>query len=79
MRSLPSELDLILDDYHVIDSEAVHRIVSFLLEHLPHNVHLVVSSRADPPLPLARLRARSQMAELGAADLAFTPEEAAVS
>ena len=77
MAALPGELDLILDDYHVIDSEGVHQTVSFLLEHLPEGAHFVVSGRVDPPLPLARLRARGQMAELGAADLAFTPEEAA--
>jgi len=72
----PGELDLVLDDYHLINSEAVHQAVSFLLEHLPEGAHLVVSSRVDPPLSLARLRARGQMAELGAAELAFTREEA---
>ncbi len=77
MAALPGGLDLILDDYHLIDSESVHRIVSFLLEYLPEDVHLVISSRIDPPLPLSRLRARDQMAELGAAELAFTLEEAA--
>ena len=51
MATLPGGLDLILDDYHLIDSESVHRIVSFLLEHLPEGVHLVISSRIDPPLP----------------------------
>ena len=76
MAALPGGLDLILDDYHLIDSESVHRIVSYLLEHLPEGVHLVISSRIDPPLPLSRLRARNQMAELGAAELAFTLEEA---
>ncbi|HEX5975125.1 MAG TPA: hypothetical protein VFY57_08210, partial [Rubrobacteraceae bacterium] len=75
--ALPGGLDLILDDYHLIDSESVHRIVSFLLEHLPEGVHLVISSRIDPPLQLSRLRARNQIAELGAAELAFTLEEAA--
>jgi hypothetical protein len=74
----PGELDLVLDDYHRINSEDVHRAVSLLLEHLPEGVHLVVSSRVDPPLPLTRLRARSQMAELGAAELAFSREEAGV-
>ena len=77
ISDLPCELDLVLDDYHAIDSEGVHRIVSFLLERLPEGAHLVLSSRVDPPLPLARLRARNQMAELGADDLAFTREEAA--
>src|SRR5215211_688179 len=77
LAALPGELDLVLDDYYLIDSEAVHGIVSFLLERLPPNTHLVISSRVDPPLPISRLRARGQMAELGPAELAFTPEEAA--
>jgi LuxR family transcriptional regulator, maltose regulon positive regulatory protein len=73
----PGELDLVLDDYHLINSEGVHRAVSLLLEHLPDGAHLVISSRVDPPLSLARLRAGGQMVELGAAELAFTREEAA--
>jgi LuxR family transcriptional regulator, maltose regulon positive regulatory protein len=77
LADLPGEVAVILDDYHVIDSESVHRIVSFLLERLPEGAHLVISGRVDPPLPLARLRARGQMTELHAADLRFTPEEAA--
>ena len=68
---------LILDDYHVIDSAPVHESVMFLLDHLPAGLHLVIASRADPPLALARLRARGQLAELRAADLRFTSEEAA--
>jgi LuxR family maltose regulon positive regulatory protein len=68
---------LALDDYHVITSPAVHGALTFLLEHLPPNLHLVIGSREDPPLPLARLRARGQIAELRAADLRFTPAEAA--
>ena len=72
----PEEVTIILDDYHVIDSESVHGMVSFLLERLPEGVHLMISGRVDPPLPLARLRARGQMTELHAADLRFTPEEA---
>jgi LuxR family maltose regulon positive regulatory protein len=77
LLDLPGEIAVVLDDYHVIDSESVHRIVAFLLEHLPPNVHLVVSSRIDPPLQLSRLRTRNQMTELDAADLTFTSEEAA--
>src|SRR5215213_6723500 len=77
LADLPGGLAVVLDDYHVIDSESVHRMVSFLLERLPESVHLVISGRVDPPLPLARLRARGQMMELHAADLRFTPEEAA--
>jgi LuxR family transcriptional regulator, maltose regulon positive regulatory protein len=76
LAALPEELTLILDDYHLIDSGPVHGVVSFLLAHLPPNVHLVISSRIDPPLPLSRLRARNQMMELDAAELSFTPEEA---
>jgi LuxR family transcriptional regulator, maltose regulon positive regulatory protein len=70
------EVVMVLDDYHVVDSEPVHQAVSFLLEHLPENAHLIVSSRTDPPLPLPRLRARAQMAEIRAADLRFTTDEA---
>jgi LuxR family transcriptional regulator, maltose regulon positive regulatory protein len=77
LDDLPGEVAVVLDDYHVIDSEAVHGVASFLLEHLPPNVHLVISSRIDPPLQLSRLRTRNQMTELDAAHLTFTSEEAA--
>src|SRR5206468_13111995 len=73
----PDEVLLVLDDYHLVDSGPVHESVTFLLENLPPGLRVVVSGRADPPLPLARLRARGQLAELRAADLRFTPEEAA--
>ena len=68
---------LVLDDYHVISSQPVHESLRFLLEHRPPGLQLVLSSRSDPPLPLARLRARGQLSELRAADLRFTPGEAA--
>ena len=71
------EVVLVLDDYHLIDSGLVHASVAFLLEHPPPGLHLVVASRADPPLPLARLRGRGQLAELRAAELRFTSDEAA--
>ena len=71
------EVLLVLDDYHRIDAQPVHGSLGFLLEHLPPGLHLVLASRADPPLPLARLRAGGQLAELRAADLRFTAEEAA--
>jgi LuxR family maltose regulon positive regulatory protein len=71
------EVLLVLDDYHVVDSGLVHESVAFLLENLPPGLRVVLSGRADPPLPLARLRARGQLAELRAEDLRFTPEEAA--
>ncbi len=73
----PDELLLVLDDHHLVDSEPVHESVASLLENLPPGLHLALSGRADPPLPLARLRARGQLAEVRAADLRFTPEEAA--
>ena len=68
---------LVLDDYHAIDATAVDQTLAFLLEHLPPQMHLLITTREDPQLPLARLRARGQMTELRAADLRFTPSEAA--
>jgi LuxR family transcriptional regulator, maltose regulon positive regulatory protein len=67
---------LVLDDYHLIDAQAVHASVTFLLEHRPSALRVVLASRADPPLPLARLRVAGQLAELRAAELRFTTEEA---
>ncbi len=67
---------VILDDYHLIQDQKVHQAVSFLLDNRPKPLHLVISTRADPPLPLARLRARSDMLELRMADLRFTLQEA---
>ena len=74
---LPESLILVLDDYHLISAPAIHAGITFLLEHQPPQLHLVLSSRADPPLPVFRLRARAQLCELRADDLRFTPEEAA--
>jgi LuxR family maltose regulon positive regulatory protein len=71
------ETVLVLDDYHVVEAAAVHDAVTFLLNHLPAEVHLVISSRSDPPLPLARLRTRAALTELRASDLRFTTDEAA--
>ncbi len=71
------EVLLVLDDYHLVDAGPVHESVAFLLENLPPGLLLVVSSRTDPPLPLARLRARGQLAELRTAELRFTTDEAA--
>ena len=68
---------LVLDDYHVIDAPEVQEGMAFLLDHLPPQMHLVIASRADPALPLARLRARGELVEIRAADLRFTPDEAA--
>ncbi len=66
---------VVLDDYHAIEAIEVHQAVTFLLDHLPDHLHLVVATRSDPPLPLARLRSRGQLSELRAADLRFTPPE----
>jgi LuxR family maltose regulon positive regulatory protein len=76
LTGLQDRLVLVLDDYHLIASRDVHEQVAFLVEHLPPQVHLVVSSRADPPLPLARLRARREMNELRAGELRFSSAEA---
>jgi ATP/maltotriose-dependent transcriptional regulator MalT len=72
------ELLLVLDDYHVIESEAVHQSLRFLLEHAPAGLHVAVASRADPEFPLGRLRASGELTELRAVDLRFTADEAAV-
>ena len=68
---------LVLDDYHLVTARPIHDAVAFLLDHLPSNLHLVIVTRADPPLPLARLRARGQLTELRQTDLRFTSQEAA--
>ncbi|WP_088284323.1 LuxR C-terminal-related transcriptional regulator [Kineosporia sp. A_224] len=70
------EVVLVLDDYHLVEAREVHEEMAFLLEHLPPRVRLVLAGRADPPLPLARLRARGELVEVRAADLRFTPDEA---
>ena len=68
---------LVLDDYHIIDSSDVQDGMAFLLDHLPPRLHVVIASRADPALPLARLRGRGELVEIRAAELRFTPDEAA--
>ena len=77
ITTIPDNFVLVLDDYHVIDSKPVDQALTFLLEHLPPQMHLVIATREDPNLPLARLRVRGQLTELRAADLRFTPAEAA--
>ncbi|MGA2478118.1 MAG: LuxR C-terminal-related transcriptional regulator [Spirochaetia bacterium] len=67
---------LVLDDYHLIESRSVHEAVAFLVEHVPSDVHLVISGRADPPMPLSRWRANGMLAELRAGELEFTRQEA---
>lgn len=80
---IPSEIEghragfiLVLDDYHIIETPAIHQQLSFLLDHLPPHMHLVISTRVDPPLHLARLRARDQLIELHESDLRFMRAEA---
>ena len=77
LDSISDHVVLVLDDYHVIDARDVQDGMAFLLEHLPAQIHLVIASRTDPALPLARLRGRGELAEIRAADLRFTPGEAA--
>lgn len=72
-----TELALVLDDYHAITAQSIHDAVAFLVEHLPGRMHLVMTTRADPPLPLARWRARGRMREVRAADLRFAADETA--
>ena len=68
---------LVLDDYHLIETPAIHELADFVLQHHPPNLQLALSSRSDPPLSLARLRARDELTEIREADLRFTPDEAA--
>ncbi|MGE0542176.1 MAG: AAA family ATPase, partial [Dehalococcoidia bacterium] len=72
INTIEDDVVLILDDFHVIDAQPIHNAVAFLLDHLPPQMHLVIAGRADPPLPLARLRGRGELAELRATDLRFT-------
>ncbi len=76
ISALSNNFILVLDDYHVIDSQAIGNILIFLLKHLPPNMHLVITTREDPNLPIAQLRARGQLTELRIADLRFTTSEA---
>jgi LuxR family maltose regulon positive regulatory protein len=73
--SLPTDLVLVLEDYHTIEARAIHGALTFLLDNLPLQVHLVISTRADPPLPLSRWRSRGMMVEIHADDLRFTRQE----
>ncbi len=75
--TIPNDLVLVLDDYHAIEAESVNQALTFLIEYLPSQLHLVVATREDPPLSLARLRTRGQLIEVRAAELRFTPAEAA--
>jgi LuxR family maltose regulon positive regulatory protein len=73
----PTPFALVLDDYHLIASSSIHEAVAFLLDHLPPLMHIIIATRADPPLPLARWRARQQLVEIRSDELRFTPNETA--
>ncbi|HEU0000118.1 MAG TPA: LuxR C-terminal-related transcriptional regulator [Ktedonobacteraceae bacterium] len=77
ITTIPGHFVLVLDDYHVLEAKAVDHALTFLLEHLPPQMHLVIATREDPPLPLARLRAGGYLTEVRVTDLRFTPAEAA--
>lgn len=77
LTAVEADIALILDDYHAIATQTIHNGIGFLLSHVPPHLHVIIASRADPPLSLARLRSHGDLTELRATDLRFTPEEAA--
>jgi LuxR family maltose regulon positive regulatory protein len=77
LNAVANDVVLVLDDFHVIEAPDVQTGMAFLLENLPPRIHLVIVARADPSLPLARLRGRGELVEIRAAELRFTPDEAA--
>ncbi|MEO8971680.1 MAG: AAA family ATPase, partial [Ktedonobacteraceae bacterium] len=76
LATLPNDVVLVLDDYHVIEAQPIHDAITFLLDYMPPQFHLVLASRSEPPFPLARLRARDHMIELTANELRFSRDEA---
>ncbi|MDQ2716573.1 MAG: LuxR C-terminal-related transcriptional regulator [Chloroflexota bacterium] len=78
LNTLPRDHVLVLDDYHLIEAQSIHKGLIFLLDHMPRRLHLVIAGRAEPPLPLARLRTRAQLYEIHAPDLRFTADEIAI-
>jgi LuxR family maltose regulon positive regulatory protein len=75
---IPTHMTLVLDDYHLVDAGPIHDLIAFLLENLPEQLHIIIATRSDPPLPLlARLRSQNQLTELRAADLSFSADETA--
>ena len=73
---IPNDFILVLDDYHLTDAKSIDDALTFMIEHLPLRMHLAITTREDPSLPIPRLRARNQLTEIRAADLRFTPSEA---
>ncbi|HEX6269169.1 MAG TPA: hypothetical protein VFZ43_02950, partial [Anaerolineales bacterium] len=78
ISSFPEDFSIVLDDYHLIRVRSIHEALTFLLNHLPPQMHVILTTRSDPPLQIARLRARNQLTELRAEDLRFTSHEAAI-
>jgi ATP/maltotriose-dependent transcriptional regulator MalT len=76
LSTIDSELVLVLDDYHLVTDATCHQSLGYFLDHLPPGVHVALSTRADPPLPLARMRAKGELAEIRSVELEFTDEEA---
>ena len=77
LAAIPNPFSFVLDDYHTIRNPTIHDALAFLIEKMPPQIHLIISTRADPPLPLARLRASGQLIELRAADLRFNSDNVA--
>ncbi len=77
VNAVPDRFALVLDDYHAVTAQAVHDALAFLLDHMPPQMHVVVATRADPALPVARLRGRGQLTDLRQSDLRFMPDEVA--
>ena len=75
VSAFPDAFAIVLDDYHVIELQPIHEALTFLIAHMPDNMHLIITTRIDPPLPLARLRARDKLTEIRANDLRFTADE----
>jgi LuxR family maltose regulon positive regulatory protein len=77
IMAISVDMALILDDYHLVDANSIHDMIAFLLENLPEQMHIIIATRSDPPLPLARIRSHHQLTELRAADMSFTVDETA--
>ena len=75
VSGISADFALVLDDYHLVDDRPIHDMIAFLLENLPGQMHLIIATRADPPLQLARVRSQNLLTELRAADLSFTDDE----
>jgi LuxR family maltose regulon positive regulatory protein len=77
IAATPNPFVLVLDDYQLVQAPPIHQLMGFLLEHQPPQMHLVITTREDPPLPLSRLRARGQIVDIRRHDFQFTEEETA--